>query len=162
MWSSEKEKLIADNFRAGFEAEYSARILQVSRRAVLGKLWRMGLVRGTRGKEETRRAAARRAQRSDKPKANSGIGRAREDGPMMADQTILQSMAWDPIIGSKPVTLEFRTGCAWPVGDKPMLFCNLEVEGESCYCSEHKLMAYRRPTEFEAKLLKPKALANVG
>lgn len=162
MWTSEKEKLIADNFWAGFEAEHSARILQVSRRAVLGKLWRMGLVRGTRGKEETAKAAARRALRADKAKTNSGIGRAREDGPMKADQTILQSMAWDPIIGSSPVALEFRIGCAWPVGDKPMLFCNIEVEGESCYCAEHRLMAYRRPTEFEAKLLKPKALANVG
>jgi len=161
MWTAEKERLIADNFRAGLEAEHSARALNISRRAVLGKLWRMGLVRD-RGKEETAKAAARRALRAGKAKTNSGTGRARADEPLKGDDAMLRSMAWDPIIGSKPVTLEFRTGCAWPVGDRPTLFCNFEVEGESCYCSEHLRMAYRRPTEFEVKLLKPKALNNVG
>lgn len=57
------------------------------------------------------------------------------------DNRLLRSLAWEPLVGSKPVTLMDRTGCAFPVlnGSKPQRYCNMDTEHGS-YCREHAAM----------------------
>lgn len=57
------------------------------------------------------------------------------------DNRLLRSRAWEPLFGSKPVTLMDRTGCAFPVlnGSKPQRYCNMDTEHGS-YCREHAAM----------------------
>jgi len=56
----------------------------------------------------------------------------------------------DPLPGSDPVPLSECTGCRWPLGDSPFLFCNMPVtEGElvtgrrPMWCDAHSKIGYR-------------------
>lgn len=48
-----------------------------------------------------------------------------------------RAAAFKPLPGSVPVGLLDRTGCAWPVGEGPTLFCNAPKAGKS-YCAAHE------------------------
>lgn len=95
-------------------------------------------------------AAARKVERAKaKPrpkKPHQGFVRFVGAGEP-ADAAPIKASAWDALEGSTPVSLEHRTGCAWPV-EKPVgtgttLFCNLpEQEGKS-WCPTHYAMGAR-------------------
>ncbi len=97
--------------------------------------------------------AARRPKRHgnhNRPKSES-VAAARErardpDGALVPDSKLLASPCWDALPGSTPVSLESRTGCAWPTTrDKPHLFCNLPRLPGKPYCDHHHSI-YRSKT----------------
>lgn len=57
--------------------------------------------------------------------------------PEKAEPKLPHKDRFTPLPGSNPVNLLERTGCAWPVGENPTLFCN-------CACVERPK---RRPTD---------------
>jgi hypothetical protein len=73
-------------------------------------------------------------------KTRDKIREARErqdDGALVPDSRLLSSPVWQPLPGTTPVSLEHRTGCAWPVTRaSPHLFCN-EPKVRGSYCQHH-------------------------
>jgi len=58
--------------------------------------------------------------------------------PLLAPDTKpLKGAAWGALPGTTPVPLEQRTGCAWPIGDGPFLFCNAPVKEGRSWCPHH-------------------------
>lgn len=54
-------------------------------------------------------------------------------GPIVAIDT------WAALPNSHPVSImEHKSGCRWPIGDEPIHFCNLPVDGTSSYCLTHR------------------------
>ncbi len=69
------------------------------------------------------------------------------DGPVMTgDFSFLKSDAWNPLPGSKPVSLEYlkRDQCCWPLGDGPFLFCALPTNDGAQYCASHAYLSHPR------------------
>lgn len=79
-------------------------------------------------------------------KTRAKIAEARDGTAQQQDSRFLRSEAWLPLPGSTPVPLGTRTGCCWPVTDKPPhLFCNQTIEsGKYPYCPDH-LKRYLSP-----------------
>lgn len=97
--------------------------------------------------------AARRPKRlhrnNGQPKPQSVLA-AREramDGGLKPDNKLLSSPVWNPLPGSTPAPLDTRTGCCWPVTDRPPhMFCNEpKAEGALPYCSAHLAIYQRKP-----------------
>ncbi len=82
-------------------------------------------------------------------KTRDKIRAARErqdDGALVPDSRLLTSPVWQPLPGTTPVSLEHRSGCCWPVTDKPPhLFCNAERMPGKPYCQYHHSI-YRSKT----------------
>lgn len=66
--------------------------------------------------------------------------------------------AWQPLPGSRPVTMEHMTGCKWPVGHpygtETALFCNCEPMEGKPYCREHAERSRGKGTVMEQKAVK--------
>lgn len=52
--------------------------------------------------------------------------------------------AWDPLPGSTPVSFADNTGCKWPCGPSPFLFCNEPRAGQAPYCEHHATISKSR------------------
>ena len=97
------------------------------------------------------RPAAKRHGNAGKlgPKTHVKIREARDrqdDGALAPDSRLLSSAVWQPLPGTVPVSLEDRTGCAWPVTDRPPhLFCNEPRKPSTPYCPHHHSI-YRSKT----------------
>ena len=79
------------------------------------------------------------------------------EGPPQSDAPPLPipSKAFEPLPGSEPVGLLENTGCKWPVGEKPAMFCNLDRHAQDRkrptdpvtyhpYCETHVRLAKAR------------------
>lgn len=155
----------------GLSARQIANQFQVSRNAVIGRIYRMRL-RGV----VLRRAspALRLANGNGRPrpsgKNNNPAGRNGQPRPRLiiagggaviekpeghAPRALSKARAFDPIPGSEPVPwLERASGqCCWPVGGEgsETLSCGLSC-GEATYCDAHlKLRGYPDRPKASAK-----------
>lgn len=67
--------------------------------------------------------------------------------------------AFLPLPGSEPVTLAQRIGCAWPVGEDPVLFCNEPLRPGSSWCKHHHALGFIPGSGRPPNLKKPVRLA---
>jgi len=133
-------------------ASQCAKVLGVTRNAIIGKVHRLDLEKrvvaskqnGSRGSAGKYRGVITRARKA----------RAARIVPPKPDRIKLPPIdiftpaaediavgAWAALPGTTPVTLEAlsRTGCRWPIGeDAPFLFCGCEAAPGSSYCPTHK------------------------
>lgn len=59
--------------------------------------------------------------------------------PVFRVESPVPEDVWEAIEGSRPVTIEHhKTGCRWPIGEHPVLFCNRSTSGKSPYCQHHR------------------------
>jgi hypothetical protein len=91
------------------------------------------------GTTATIQEKARKARAAANAKPYQGVTRyvALDAPPETVDTAPLKSKAWVALEGSTPVTLDQRTGCAWPIGENPFMFCNLPLSGHAHWCPEH-------------------------
>lgn len=149
-WSDAELKTIQTLWGEGYSAsQIAVQLPGRSRSAVLGKVHRMKLGgrAGHASSHAPRPPRPPRAPRANKPRV-AKPARAVKPKPIAPVELpvapLPRSAAWDALEGSSPVALEFVTGCRWPIGDDPMLFCNCEkVEGAS-YCDRHNDLALRK------------------
>lgn len=121
-----------------------------SRNAVISKAHRMSLPGKAQGRTELSRNG-RHGRRKQVKKLKPAIAiKPREfrdmdrPGILTAGEPrdtskLFSGPTWEPLPGSNPVLLELRKGCAWPLGESPFTFCNLDVDGEGqVYCVTHR------------------------
>jgi GcrA cell cycle regulator len=125
-----------------------------TRNAVIGKVHRLKLDRRRPSTNRYGRKAVTKRQMQAGRKMPRTIPKPRQIEPDIApEQFEFSASAWQPLPGSIPVTMEFMTGCKWPVGNPygtdMALFCNcVPMEGKP-YCREHTErsigMVFKRP-----------------
>jgi len=124
-----------------------AEALNTSREAVAGLIHRarerneLPRAIATADKTKGGRATAKRrkAERKKAKPRHAGITNyVALTAPLLAPDTKpLKGAAWGALPGTTPVPLEQRTGCAWPIGDGPFLFCNAPVKEGRSWCPHH-------------------------
>jgi GcrA cell cycle regulator len=144
-WTEERLELLKSRFAQGLTCREIADDIGVSRNAVIGKLSRLNLTRGSSG-DPLRRAP--RNTPKDAPK-----GRRRGSVPRQ-QYRILQAVYAEPLVPAEPIAnghccslLELsEERCRWPIstpGAADFCFCgNTPVEGLP-YCPGHSRLAYR-------------------
>jgi hypothetical protein len=130
-----------------------AEALNTSREAVAGLIHRarernelprtVAAVDKTKGGRAT--AKRRKVERKKAKPRHAGITNYVALGAPLPPSDIkpLKSNAWKALPGSVPVPLEQRTGCAWPLGDGPFLFCNEPVQEGKSWCPHHFTLGNR-------------------
>ena len=80
-----------------------------------------------------------RKRLNNKERAKIAMARAGSvPSALPSDSRYLRSEAWQALPGSTPVTLDKRSGCAWPIGaPSPQHFCNEAKTGKTAYCEAH-------------------------
>lgn len=86
----------------------------------------------------SKRRAEKIAATKSKPVPRPNLGAPPASQPL--PEVIIKGDAWKPLPGSKPVTLLERMPhrCAWPVGENPIVFCGLLVDGKGSWCPKHR------------------------
>jgi GcrA cell cycle regulator len=116
IWTDELINDLKRLWDGGNSASSCARVLGITRNAVMGKVWRLRL---------PTRLTTQVSRIPDSPPVKFTAG------------------VWAPLRGSHPVTIDAVTGCRWPVSDPfaPRgsidLFCNCTVLAGRSYCAEH-------------------------
>lgn len=148
-WTEERKAFAKRLWSDGYTASQIADELKggVSRNAVIGLLYRMGLQRGDR--KRTRKpggdhgaARAERIQRIAR-RAPSKISLEPEEIPPPS----VDDLAIPPAQRRTFKQLRKRH-CRWPVGNPgtpEFFFCGAERAGEKPYCEAHCRVAYRKP-----------------
>lgn len=126
-WTDERWDLCKSLWSMGASARQIGIALQVSRSAVLGKLWRAGL------KPVGQRAFRPRPKLFEK----SSRPLVRVEGAA--------SQSFNDTSGPSYSILDLGAiECRWPIGDNPMCFCAaLKETLKSPYCPQHNLVATR-------------------
>ena len=134
-WTPERVAALRTLWREGLSAaEVARRLGGVTRNAVIGKVWRLGLSGGRPPKPpRPRRGAAGPPRR--RPPARTGR-RLPAGAPCPPP--------WDPGPGLVADLLDLRPGdCRWPLGDPRapnFAFCGRPAEGGP-YCGGHRRLA---------------------
>lgn len=159
-WSPADEETVRTNWADGKSASEIAKILGngKTRSAVLGKVHRLKLesrpspVRAKSTGQKQRKVAPPMAGNANAKRLILGQGPSDLDAPPVP----IKGEAFMPLPGSTPVSvLDHKDGCRWPIGDGPILYCNLECEEKprarstdpvtrSVYCRTHNHMARSR------------------
>lgn len=148
IWTSERTQHLISLWKTGRTAACIADILGlgVSRCAVLGKVYRLGLARGPQARD-TRLVTATRAksQRDENPVSPPA---ARLSGPhkaRRASRSLAASLALPH--GPTATILSVRTGqCRWPYGCSGEVgfgLCGRSV-GRGAFCLAHAQVAYQK------------------
>jgi len=157
-WTPERVERLRALWREGRSAEQIARELDhgISRSAVLGKVYRLGLSEGRPGRSVARKRprAPPRPQRSPSAvstRSGTGVTKNAEasSGPMPER----------PVDG--PDILAVRRGqCRWPYGEPgaDLVFCGRPV-ARGAFCAAHADIGYQAPREGSASLLALAGLA---
>lgn len=163
-WTIEREAMLKKLWQDDeLTASQCAKVLGVTRNAIIGKVHRLKLDkrvaarkrtggRGSAGKYRGVVTAARKA-------------RAARIAPPQPDRIKLPPVeifkpaaediavgAWAALPGTVPVSMDDlgRTSCRWPIGeDAPFLFCGCEAAPGSSYCLTHKHRATGKGTTGE-------------
>lgn len=121
-----------------------------TRNSVIGKVNRLKInITSARAGQKAAKAtgAPARAPKAPRLKVEGKVARIpkRTEGgdlpPMVKLEDVRQD-AWEALPYTRPVGLLPRTGCCWPIGDKP-LFCNAPTTNRATYCDKHKARATR-------------------
>ena len=134
-WTTERVDALRRFVEAGFSCGQIAGEIGLSRNAVIGKIHRLRLWRGTpptvRAKMRPRRPAVLTQRR-------------------ILEAAFAQAVVVEETINSadRCSLLELAAGkCRWPIGDPAatdFCFCGNEAVGGLSYCTAHARLAYRR------------------
>lgn len=159
LWTKEKTEKLRELWAEGHEFTVIAKLLGVTRNAVVGKVTRLGLRRRPKDRPSTKRAVTLRAingaTSTPKPKAaQSGdaatlIKNAKaiaEISTGCKDPYKSKAESFLPIEGSTPRPWTERTfgQCAWPVevvGAEEQHSCCEPRDGDRPYCAHHRSIA---------------------
>lgn len=147
-WTADRVRRLAVLWRAGFSASQIALALGgVSRSAVLGKLYRLGLSDRDRPHKTRPSLAATNKPEARGPRAPTAASRRRllrhpaEPGTMVA--------APPPVEAGCATMLSIGRGdCRWPLGEPgsaDFRFCGAPA-ARGAYCAAHAARAYRPPS----------------
>ncbi len=140
-WTDERVGELKRLFSEGYSASKIAGFLRgVTRNAVIGKLFRLGLMRGRRINHPANQLRSRLTSRTSKATVKLK--------PRLRVVTTVSVEALNvSLMDLKPYS------CRWPTtDDKPHLFCGHAREGDHTpYCAEHRVMA-RTTVAKKAKL----------
>jgi GcrA cell cycle regulator len=160
-WSADRVSLLKKLRNVDeLTASQCAKVLGVTRNAIIGKVHRLDLDKrvvaakqkggnGSAGKYRGVITAARKARAARIAPDRIKLPPADVFRPAAEDIAV---GAWAALPGTEPVTLEAlgRTGCRWPIGeDAPFLFCGCEAAAGSSYCPTHKHRATGKGTTGE-------------
>ena len=165
-WTDDRIELLKARWSQGASARQISEEFGcgMTRNAVLGKLHRLGIARGSRHAVAGRKAsAAERARRSDSgllrppPAPDMGGLRPRQQRSVPAWVRDAKPYIDDPLLDVAVPTSQRRSfleldnrTCRWPIGDpgKPDLqFCGAEPREGKPYCAPHCARAYRPRVE---------------
>lgn len=160
-WTDERTEILRGLWKRGLSCSEIARALGAgcTRNAVIGKVHRMKLPGRKPGAPRsprpprTRIPKATRKAMKVKPERKVTIAPPKLLAPVKP--VAFTAEAWQPLPGSRPVTLEHATGCRWCVSDPfgppgiPSLFCNEPVVEGMSWCREHKARAFGGGTPSE-------------
>lgn len=154
---AEVDRLFTENPKR--TAASIGKILQTSRNAVLGIIYRNPEVVPHSNKRDSQReqflaqqkrdeeSARRRQQRISKGKPGKRVTLPRPSvSPEFPIARAVRESAWLPLPGTTPVALEHLEPhrCKWPIGDHPILFCGCAARAGSPYCDTHAEMSAGR------------------
>lgn len=165
-WTDDRIDALKELFRAGNSARRIAEVMgAVSRSAVIGKLFRLGLSRGYITKANHRVAKPKRPRKPapavmrplmipaavlrPDPAAPAPVDLPR------ADEALPESRLLS-LFDLKPIHSGEGT-CRWPLGDpmKPgFTFCGADCAPARVYCETHRLLSTGRGTHAERSLAK--------
>lgn len=143
-WTEERVEMLRDLWSQGLSAsQVAAKIGDISRNAIIGKVHRLGL----QGRDKPAAPGATRTNRPDSPRrikprvrvvSNQQTFTEPKQRPAKSDY---DAKEFEPIEGATPVRyMDLRPcHCRWPVGDLDgeMLSCGLQRAPERAYCAEH-------------------------
>ena len=162
-WTDERVELLKRLWSEGLSCSQIANVMGggVTRNSVIGKVHRLKLPRRISSTSPRKPRVSRpRIDRAVRAKLRfKPSPKPRQVEPDIApEQFEFSASAWQPLPGSIPVTMEFMTGCKWPVGNPygtdMALFCNcVPMEGKP-YCREHAERARGKGTVMEQKAVK--------
>lgn len=145
-WTSERVARLRKLYKEGNSAAQIARAFgDVSRSAVIGKLFRLGLTCHSGAKRKVLAAPHKRAQGKAKPSRPSGRVARRDNGhakprPVLRDV----KLAPDAVVPGPHIALmeAGRNQCRWPVSGSgvALLVCGASANGP--YCAQHAKRAY--------------------
>lgn len=146
-WSAEETDTMRRLWASGLSAkQIAAQMDRVTRNAVLGRLWRMGLVRGDRQSRPPTFARIRRPKAAAKvKKINASSNPPRK---LPAPETLA------PLDPKLTVLRLSAFTCRYPIGDPQhanFAFCGRLIHGERPYCEGHCRIAYRASEKAGAK-----------
>lgn len=140
-WTPDAVATLKKLWGKGMSAGQIGGVLHLSRCAVIGKVHRLKLTRKTKQPPKMRMPSGLRRRLSVTP---SRPVAPRPITPDIAPEPFVAVIeAWAPLPNSEPTPLEEATGCRWPVGDAPVLFCN-QPAGAGPYCAAHQSRAVKR------------------
>lgn len=155
-WTTDRVERLRALWAEGRTAEQIARELDhgISRSAVLGKVYRLGLSEGRPGRSVARKRPPRRPRRSPGT-ADPSLAAPPPGGPAV-------DAGWIPgPPADGPDILSVRRGqCRWPYGEPEagLVFCGQAV-ARGVFCAAHARLGYREPREGAAALLALAGLA---
>jgi GcrA cell cycle regulator len=130
-WTEQDEAILTRLWNAGQSGSQIAKVLRISRNAVIGKVHRLELPHRTAAKPIN--VAHIRKPVHRKPKLRAVV----KPVAVVVAKPAVSQIALN--VGLLDLT---RTMCRWPTsGDKPHLFCGVEC-GEATYCAHHAAMAF--------------------
>lgn len=158
-WTPERVERLTQLWAEGLSCSMIAFVMGgVTRNAVIGKVHRLKLPGRKVGTSRwyTRPPRPPRTKRTRKAKQTAPARLPRQAEPSIAPEPVeFTASTWQPIPGSKPVTLERVTRCRWCVTDpfaprgSVDLFCNEPVLEGMSWCAEHKARAFGGGTPSE-------------
>lgn len=159
-WTSETINTLIAHRDAGLTSGEIARIMGITRNAVMGKLNRLGLV-GTAPKYDASKPRKPRKPRPPKPKPEAVVVVAEPEVILPPEPVEIEAVEPEPVaapidmqvMNAHPRTiLSIRNGeCKWPLGptmSKPEFFCGEPCQG--VYCKEHSKKGFQpaRPRQY--------------
>lgn len=153
-WTKEREETLAKLWAEGSSCRQIAESLgDTTRNACIGKINRLGLSKPLVKKPfvKKKRAAKRSSASHDQiihriVRVNGNSNHMRRMETIQRDQYRLRCVEIECT-----TIFEDLTGCRYPVGDGPFLFCNgPQVEGNS-YCRSHAALCWVAPLPFKDK-----------
>ncbi|MEH6665814.1 MAG: GcrA family cell cycle regulator [Brevundimonas sp.] len=153
VWTKDRVDRLKTLWREGRTAAAIARELgdDVSRCAVLGKVYRLGLS-AARTSPAGAATAAGAAPRSPGPHPSR-----RRSAPRAASRPAAEGTGALPVVGSRTVLTVRRGDCRWPIGDPgdhAFSLCGAAVS-RGAYCAGHAAIAYRGAPVRAESLLAP-------
>ncbi len=128
-----------------------AKIFGVSKNAIVGKIFRLNLKKGSKNQEEkvkSKKVVAKPKKVASKPVAKKNVGQEKKG---MQKQVAVKSMVKleeEPEYGKYRFDQLNQSKCFWPYGEDNFTFCGKPVAGYKLqYCSEHFKEAYATTTK---------------
>lgn len=138
--------------------------LKVSRAAVIGRAYRLGICGPKKAQSRAEKRAQSRAEKIRQAAARKRIPRVasetvRQTAPVLIKATEIElADAWLAIPESRSISITELglTTCRWPLWDGPLIgnFCGAECGKDEAYCPSHRMLSIGKGTPGERNALK--------